>query len=121
MKVISTSRIMLAIVLSISLVTTGCGAQWISVALADLPVLTQMALNIGTPGFNVAIGEAVDTGRDLGHSKSFLRRQQGPDSSPVAIQHLQNQSQRGHSAEDREPDSGYEPKLASPAAGSTHK
>ena len=25
---------------------TGCSAQWISVALADLPVLTQMALNI---------------------------------------------------------------------------
>jgi len=47
MKVISTSRIMLAVVLSISLINTGCSAQWISVALADLPVLTQMALNIG--------------------------------------------------------------------------
>ncbi len=47
MKVISTSRIMLAVFLSISLITTGCSAQWISVALADLPVLTQMALNIG--------------------------------------------------------------------------
>lgn len=47
MKVILTSRIILAVVLSISLVTTGCSAQWISVALADLPVLTQMALNIG--------------------------------------------------------------------------
>jgi hypothetical protein len=40
------SRIVLALVLSLSLVTTGCSAQWISVALADLPVLTQMALNI---------------------------------------------------------------------------
>jgi len=38
----------LAIVLSVSLIATGCSAQWISVALADLPVLTQMALNIGT-------------------------------------------------------------------------
>ena len=37
---------MLAVVLSISLIATGCSAQWISVALADLPVLTQMALNI---------------------------------------------------------------------------
>jgi hypothetical protein len=46
MKMNST-RIILAIVLSISLITTGCSAQWISVALADLPVLTQMALNIG--------------------------------------------------------------------------
>jgi hypothetical protein len=45
---VSKSRIILAIVLSISLVATGCSAQWISIALADLPVLTQMALNIGT-------------------------------------------------------------------------
>jgi hypothetical protein len=42
----SMSKTVLAFVLSISLVTTGCSAQWISVALADLPVLTQMALNI---------------------------------------------------------------------------
>jgi hypothetical protein len=45
---ISKSRMVLAIVLSISLLATGCSAQWISIALADLPVLTQMALNIGT-------------------------------------------------------------------------
>jgi len=42
----SMGRIILAVVLSISLIATGCSAQWISVALADLPVLTQMALNI---------------------------------------------------------------------------
>jgi hypothetical protein len=35
-------------VLSISLIATGCSAQWMSVALADLPVLIQMALNIST-------------------------------------------------------------------------
>jgi hypothetical protein len=34
--------------LSISLLATGCSAQWIKVALADLPVLVQMALNIGS-------------------------------------------------------------------------
>jgi hypothetical protein len=45
---ISKSKVLLAIVLSISLLATGCSAQWISIALADLPVLTQMALNIGT-------------------------------------------------------------------------
>lgn len=45
---ISKSKTVLAIVLSISLLATGCNAQWISIALADLPVLTQMALNIGT-------------------------------------------------------------------------
>jgi hypothetical protein len=45
---ISKSRTILAIALSISLIATGCSTQWISVALADLPVLIQMALNIGT-------------------------------------------------------------------------
>ena len=39
-------RIALVFVWSISLIATGCSAQWISVALADLPVLSQMALNI---------------------------------------------------------------------------
>jgi len=48
LSAISKSKPVLAIVLSISLLTTGCSAQWISVALADLPVLIQMALNIGT-------------------------------------------------------------------------
>jgi hypothetical protein len=42
----SSSKILLAIVLSVALIATGCSAQWLSVALADLPVLTQMALNI---------------------------------------------------------------------------
>jgi hypothetical protein len=46
MKSISISKALLALLLSISLTTTGCSAQWISVALADLPVLTQMALNL---------------------------------------------------------------------------
>ena len=44
----SKSKVAIAVVLAISLFATGCNAQWISVALADLPVLTQMALNIAT-------------------------------------------------------------------------
>jgi hypothetical protein len=48
LNAISKSKTILAIVLSVSLLATGCNAQWISIALADLPVLTQMALNIGT-------------------------------------------------------------------------
>ncbi len=47
-KLSSTPKIILSIILSISLLATACSAQWISVALADLPVLLQMALNIGT-------------------------------------------------------------------------
>ncbi len=48
MHVYSRLKIVLVILLSTSLFTTGCSAQWIGVALADLPVLVQMALNIGT-------------------------------------------------------------------------
>ena len=44
----SKMKVVLTLVLAISLAATGCTAQWISVALADLPVLTQMALNIAT-------------------------------------------------------------------------
>ncbi|MGH9504662.1 MAG: hypothetical protein ACRD20_17555 [Terriglobales bacterium] len=59
MKVNSTSRIVLAAILSLSLIATGCSAQWISVALADLPVLTQMALNIA------ALATTLQSGRQL--------------------------------------------------------
>jgi len=44
----SKSKVGIAVVLAISLFATGCSAQWIRVALADLPVLTQMALNIAS-------------------------------------------------------------------------
>src|SRR2546425_4208480 len=44
----SKSKVAIAVVLAISLFATGCSAQWIRVALADLPVLTQMALNIAS-------------------------------------------------------------------------
>src|ERR1700678_3802990 len=59
---ISKSRMVLAIVLSISLIATGCSAQWISVALADLPVLTQMALNIGTIITTLESGQQISPG-----------------------------------------------------------
>jgi hypothetical protein len=48
MKSNSRPKTMLIMLLSLSLLATGCSAQWIKVALADLPVLLQMALNIGT-------------------------------------------------------------------------
>jgi len=46
MKTHSKSKSVLALVLAISIAATGCSAQWIKIALQDLPVLTQMALNI---------------------------------------------------------------------------
>jgi hypothetical protein len=48
MKCNSRPKAALAVLLAISLLATACTAQWISVALADLPVLLQMALNIGS-------------------------------------------------------------------------
>lgn len=59
MKLNSMSRIVLAVVLSISLLATGCSAQWVGVALADLPVLTQMALNIA------ALAATLQSGKQL--------------------------------------------------------
>jgi hypothetical protein len=41
-------KAVLAVVVCVAMLATGCTASWISVALADLPVLTQMALNIAT-------------------------------------------------------------------------
>jgi hypothetical protein len=41
-------KALLVTLLLTSLLATGCSAKWISVALADLPVLVQMALNVGS-------------------------------------------------------------------------
>jgi len=65
MKSNSMSRIVLALVLGISLIATGCSAQWISVALADLPVLTQMALNL------TALAATLQTGKQLSPAESL--------------------------------------------------
>jgi len=46
MKPTSKSESILALVLAITLTTTACSTQWINTALQDLPVLTQMALNL---------------------------------------------------------------------------
>ena len=42
------TNVPIALILTLSLIGLGCSSQWISVALADLPVLAQIALNIGT-------------------------------------------------------------------------
>ena len=65
MKTNSMSRIVLTLVLGISLIATGCSAQWISVALADLPVLTQMALNL------TALAATLQTGKQLSLAESL--------------------------------------------------
>jgi len=60
MKIKSMSKIVLSVVLSISVITTACSSQWLNVALSDLPVLTQMALNIATLVATLQSGQQVD-------------------------------------------------------------
>jgi len=48
MKYHSQPKTALIVLLAAAMLTTGCSAQWISIALADLPILLQMALNIGS-------------------------------------------------------------------------
>jgi hypothetical protein len=61
MKIHSKSKPILALVLAIAIASTGCSAQWIKVALQDLPVLTQMALNIATMVSAFASGNQANT------------------------------------------------------------
>ncbi len=53
----SKSKSLLALVLAITIAATGCSAQWINIALQDLPVLTRMALNIATLVGTLATGK----------------------------------------------------------------
>ncbi|MGA9039472.1 MAG: hypothetical protein WB421_02955 [Terriglobales bacterium] len=62
MKSNSMMKAVLAVVLAVSLLATGCSAQWISVALADLPVLTQMALNIAALVATLQSGKQLSAG-----------------------------------------------------------
>ena len=57
----SKSKVFLALVLAIAIAATGCSAQWINIALQDLPVLTQMALNIATLVSALASGQQAST------------------------------------------------------------
>ena len=72
MKFNSIGRIILAVVLSISLIATGCSVQWISVAPADLPVLTQMALNIAALIATLQSGEQLSPTEALDASGTWL-------------------------------------------------
>src|SRR5438477_3539699 len=56
MKANSRSKCLIAVVLALTIADIGCSAQWINVALQDLPVLTQMALNIASVVSTLASG-----------------------------------------------------------------
>ena len=85
-------------VLCIVLLTTGCTARWIGVALADLPVLTQMALNIASlvatlrTGQQISPSEAAavqnisaETSRDLNLLQTLYKQYKAsPDAGTLA-------------------------------------
>jgi hypothetical protein len=93
--------IIVSLLLCISLLATGCSANWISVALEDLPVLTQMALNIGslattlqsgqqlTPAETAAIQSiSAQASKDLNLVQAlYTEYKQSPD--PATIQKIQ--------------------------------
>jgi len=58
----SKSKSLLALVLAITIAATGCSAQWINIAVQDLPVLTQMALNLATLVSALASGQQANPG-----------------------------------------------------------
>lgn len=60
----STTKVVLAVVLAVTVTATGCTAQWLSVALADLPVLTQMTLNIA------ALVATLESGKQISAAES---------------------------------------------------
>ena len=57
MNIRSKLKSLLALVLALLTATIGCTPQWINVAVQDLPVLTQMALNIATLVSTLASGK----------------------------------------------------------------
>lgn len=62
----SKSKTVIGLILATTIVLTGCTAQWINIALQDLPVLTQMALNIAS-----LVG-ALETGKEPGSTDAAV-------------------------------------------------
>jgi len=61
MNLRSKLKFLLALVLALLTATIGCTPQWINVAVQDLPVLTQTALNIATLMSTLASGKQAST------------------------------------------------------------
>jgi hypothetical protein len=121
MKLNLMSRIVLAAVLSVSLITTGCSAQWVSVALADLLVLTQMALNIA------ALAATLQSGRQLTPAETLAIQNISAEASKdlTLLQSLYNTYKGSPNTDtlqkNRKSDRGHKSKSARTLAGCTHQ
>jgi len=102
MKSNSRPKTLLVMLLCLSLIATGCSAEWIKVALADLPILLQMALNIGTlvttlqSGQQLSSSEAAaiqnisnEASRDLNLLQTLYNEYEASP-SPTTVQKIQN-------------------------------
>ena len=89
-------------VMCVVLIFAGCTAQWLSVALADLPVLTQMALNIAV------LVTTLESGKQLsaGESAAIQNISAAAGKDLALLQTLYNQYKTN-------PDSGTLQKIAS--------
>src|SRR6266567_8534276 len=98
----SKSRIVLAFVLAIMIAATGCSAQCINLALQDLPVLAQMALNVAMLASTLASGTqassadvaviqniSAQTSRDLNLLQTLYSEYKANPSS-ATLQKIQN-------------------------------
>ncbi len=77
------------------MIATGCSAQWVSVALADLPVLTQMALNVA------ALAAALQTGKQLNPTEALAIQNISAEANKdlTLLQSLYNQYKANPSAD----------------------
>ncbi len=98
----SRTKVLLACVLLLTMFATGCSAQWINTALADLPVLVQMALNIASlvtalrSGNQLSASEAAgiqnianEAGKDLSLLQSLYNDYKAHPSD-ATLQRIQN-------------------------------
>src|SRR5213082_3836072 len=107
----SMMKAVLAVVLCVSLATTGCTAEWIKVALADLPVLTQMALNIASLVAALETGKQVSAHRGGSYSEYFRRSWQRSESASSALLPIQCEPGQGHPRKNPKRNRRHQPEL----------
>jgi hypothetical protein len=117
----SMMKAVLALSLSISLAATGCTAEWIKIALTDLPVLTQMALNIAS------LVAALQMGKQVSPSEAAAIQNISAEASKDLnlLQALYDQYKanpdKGYACKNPKRDRRHQPEPASAPAGGSYQ
>ncbi len=111
MKCNSRPKAALVVLLAISLLATGCSAQWISVALADLPVLLQMALNIGSLVTTLQSGKQLSASEAPAIQNISAEASKDLNLAANALQPVQGESDRQRATEDPKRDCGHQSEI----------